>query len=190
MVCVSHATERSKRRKFRDPARLGGAIPGWRLAIPLYDPRRIAARLKAEAREFRWDRVAAKCDRWVAKSVVGWSEEAIKLVRAALADGRLGTACVQRNLLADALGFVMAIDRRIFWDSENEFWERIGAEVGGAWEAAQEAALGGSPGDPERTCAAALELYRETARTVWPRLNEEQRAIVAHTCRVVGRDLP
>lgn len=188
VVSISHTTETAERRKFREPGRLGGVIPGWRLAIPLYDPDGIAARLKSEARRFRWNDVAEKCDRWVGESLVGWGEEAVKLVRA-LSEGRLQTACVQRNLLADALGFVMAIHRRMFWDSENEFWERIGAAVGGAWQAAQATALCDPRSDPERTCLAALDLYRETARETRGVLRGDRLAVVTHTCEVIGRPL-
>jgi hypothetical protein len=185
MVCVSRTTPGLERRRFRDPRRIGGSVPGWRLALPLYDPKGLAAGLKREAVAFRWEEVAGRCDRWVASSVVEWAEEAVKLVRA-LAEGHLLTACVQRNLLADALGFVMAVHRRVFWDSENQFWERIGDAVGGAWQSAQRTALGAGASDPTRSCTAALALYFETARTVWPLLGDEQRSLVAHAGEIIG----
>lgn len=188
MVCVTRTTETIERRKLRAPPRLGGSVPGWRAAIPLYDPDGIARRLKSEALRFRWEDVARRCDRWVGESVVEWGEEAVKLVRA-LAEGHLQTAAVQRNLLADALGFVMAIDLRMFWDSENEFWERIGTRVGGRWRTAQREALGVRKVDFEATCRAALSLYRETALATWRCLRPEHRRVVRHTCEVLGGPL-
>jgi hypothetical protein len=185
MVCIARTTAAGERRKLGDPPRIGGAVPAWRMAVPLYDPDGLAAGIQAVARGFRWEAVAARCDRWVAESVVAWAEEAIKLVRA-LSERRLQTACVQRNLLADALGFVMAIHSRTFWDSENEFWERIGKVIGGRWQVAQRMALHSAGADPERSCAAALRLYAETARLTRRVLSAEQLSIVRHAGDVIG----
>ncbi len=189
LVCLSRTTATAERRSLNEPRRIGGVVPGWRHAIPLYDPRAIARRLKAEAEQFRWERIGPKCDRWVAESLVGWAEEAIKLVRA-LAEGRLRMASVQRNLLVDSLGFVMATHRRQFWDSENEFWERVGASIGGRWGAAQRASLGGDDLDLAASCAAALDLYAETARVTRSLLNPRQESVVLHACRAIGHPLP
>jgi hypothetical protein len=185
VVTVGKTTEPAERRKLRTPPYVGGSVPGWRVATPIHDPQGIARRLKSEARAFRWERISQTCDRWVARQTVGWGEEAIKLVRA-LATRNDATAAVQRNLLGDYLGFVMAIHRRMFWDSENEFWERIGRRVGGEWARAQRTALGVPAASLEQSCRAALSLYALIARTVWKVLSPEQRAIVSHVCRVGG----
>lgn len=185
LVTVALTTPTAERRKLRDPQRVGGCVPGWRIARPLYDPSGIAAGLRSEARRFRWTSLGASADRWVADQTVAWAEEAIKLVRA-LAVGSRETAAVQRNLLVDALGFVVAVRLRQFWDSENEFWERIGRRAGGRWARAQRAALGLSGVGFEESCRAALELYARTARTVLPCLSREQRTIVEQTLRVIA----
>lgn len=189
MVTVARTSERREAAKMRTPPYVGGSVPGWRAAIPLHDPKGIARRLKSQARAFRWESISKKCDRWVAEQVVGWAEEAVKLVRA-LATGNDATAAVQRDLLADHLGFVMAIHRRMFWDSENESWERISREIGGEWARAQRLALGIPRAGLERSCRAALSLYALTANVVGTQLTPEQRAIVSHTCRVAGLSLP
>ena len=185
MVTVAFTSPAVERRKFRDPPRVGGSVPGWRIVRLLHDPSGVAARLRAEARRFRWAAIGPACDRWVADEIVRWAEEAIKLVRA-LAVGSRPTAAVQRNLLADALGFVMAIHRREFWDSENEFWERIGRRVGGRWARAQRAALGVSGAGFETSCRAALRLYALTAEAAAPCLTREQRKIVDQTLQVIA----
>jgi len=53
LVSVSRTSEAEERRKLREPPRIGGSVPGWRAAVPLYDPEGVAARLRAEARAFR-----------------------------------------------------------------------------------------------------------------------------------------
>ncbi len=185
MVTVVRTTERREVSKLSTPPYVGGSVPGWKVAIPLHDPEGIVRRLKSRARAFRWRSISKKCDRWVAEQVVGWAEEVVKLVRA-LATGNDATAAVQRDFLADHLAFVMAIQQRLFWDSENESWERISREVGGEWARAQRLALGIPRASLEPSCGAALSLYALTARAVWMHLRPDQRAVVSHACRVAG----
>jgi len=184
-VNIERTTERIERRRFRDPRRVGGCVPGWRSALVVHDPHGVAAKLVAEARAFRWSSIAAQCDRWVAEEITGWGEEAVKLVRA-LGEGQLETAAVQRNLLANRLAVVMAVHHRILWGSENGMWERVGARVGGPWQRAQRSALGASRGGFEASCRAALDLYGLTADAVRETLSDEQAGIVAHVRQVVG----
>ncbi len=186
MVVADRRRAPEELRRLRDPPEIGGSVPGWRISVPLYDPRGVARRLKRTARAFRWERVARRCDRWVARQMVGWAEEVVKLVRA-LASGDRVTAAVQRNLLADSLAFVIAIHRRTFWDSENRSWERIGRSVGGRWRAAQRRALGLAPAGFDASCDGALDLYRATALEVRSTFRPEERAIVDFALRVAGR---
>jgi hypothetical protein len=187
-VSVLRTTAVEERRRMRTPPYLGATVPAWRGAVALYDPLGTARRLQREAREFDWSQVAASCDRWVARQMAEWGEEAIKLVRA-LATGNDATAAVQRNLLAERMGFVLAIHRRWFWDSENVFWERIGRAVGGPWARAQRAALGVTRGSLVSSSRAALSLYALTARAVASTLSPEQRTIVSYACRVAGTSI-
>lgn len=188
-VNIERTTERVERSRFRDPRRVGGCVPGWRSALLVYDPQRVAARLQAEARAFRWSTIASRCDRWVGKELAGLAEESVKLVRA-LGEGSLETAAVQRNLLANRLAFVMAIHRRILWGSENEMWERVGARVGGRWQGAQRAALGVSGGNFVRNCRAALTLYLLTADAVRDTLSSEQANVVRHVRGLIKGPVP
>ncbi len=183
-VNIERTTERIERRRFRDPRRVGGCVPGWRSALLVYDPRGVAAQLQAEARAFRWSTIAPRCDRWVAREVTGLAEEAIKLIRA-LAESQPETAAVQRNLIANRLAVVMAVHRRILWGSENGLWERVGARVGGKWHAAQRVALGVGEVDLEGSCRGALELYRLTGDAVRKTLSSEQVRILEHVRGVV-----
>jgi hypothetical protein len=177
VIHVQRTTERAERRSFRDPRRAGASVPGWRSALLVYDPRGVAARLQGEARRFRYASIADRCDRWVADEVVRWSEEAVKIVRA-LGVGSLETAAVQRNLLANRLALVLAVHRRMLWDSENELWERVGRREGVRWRSAQRAALGVPRGDVEGSCRAALDLYVLTADAVRRTLRPDQARVV------------
>lgn len=186
-VCLT--TVGHERSLMASPRRAGACVPGWRAAVVLHDSNGVAARLKQRARRFRYAGISKRCDRWVRESIAGWAEEVVKMNRA-LAEGQVETAAVQRNLLADALGHVMAVHRRIIWDSENGFWERIGRRVGGAWRTAQGAALGTQGESLEQSCRGAVSLYRLTARDVWSVLDPSSREIASYACLVGGVPSP
>ncbi len=188
LVSIHRTSYAAERRRLREAPSVGGSVPAWREAIILFDPRGRAAALQDYARRFRWAAHAAAHRVWIDRQVAAWAEESTKLVRA-LATGERATAAVQRNLLAESLGFVMAIHRRQFWGSENEFWERIGRMVGGRWAIAQRAALGLHGASFERSCRAALQLYAETVRELGEALGAETRAIAENACAVSGARL-
>ncbi len=182
-VCLTTADH--EKVLMSSPRRAGACVPGWKGALVLHDPHGVAARLKRRAHRFRYADISKGCDRWVRESIGGWAEEVVKINRA-LAEGRPETAAVQRNALAGALGHVMAVHRRVFWDSENGFWERIGRDVGGAWQTAQRRALGTRGESLVESCRASVELYRLTTRAVWRVLDSASREIASHACEVAG----
>lgn len=157
------------------PENLGGAVPGWRHAVILHDPTRVARRLQAAARAWRWEHVAAKCDRWVAAEVAGYAEEVGKLTNALAGPGRTNLA-VQQEVLALRLPRVAAVHHRLLYDSERYLWDRVAQLLGPGWGGRQEIALtkGGTPAGAR----AALELYVQLARDVDELLSTEQRKVV------------
>ncbi len=188
-VSLQHSSVAAERRSLRTAPKLGGAVPAWREAAILYDRRGVAGRLQAEARRFHWVRHSRQHRPWVGRQIVAWGEEAVKLVRA-LAEGHRETAAVQRNLLADRLGFVVAVHRQMLWGSENAFWERVAAALGGRWASAQRKALGVDTDDWEASCRGALELYARTARIVWEFVPAAQRPVVRAACAAAGVPAP
>jgi hypothetical protein len=48
-------------------------------------------------------------------------------------DGERTTASVQRSLLALRLAPVMALKRRLLYNSENQLWNILARELGAAW---------------------------------------------------------
>ena len=145
----------------------------------------MAARLKREARAFRWERVRRTRDAYVADQLAGWAEEVLKLLRAHETDER-ETASVQRNLLANRMAVLRALELEILWDTENGLWERTARRAGRAFRVAQRAALGTDGGPWEASLEGALRLYSVVARASRPLLRGENRRIVAMACRRAG----
>jgi len=185
MVTVSYHTAAEARREMRNAGRLEGAVPGWRIARILRDPRGVAARLKAEARQFRWASLRSERDRFIAEQLAGWAEEVAKLLRA-MHRGERETAAVQRNLLANHMAFLRLLPLERLWDTENGLWERAADWAGPRFASAQRSALGSSDGYWAKTCEGALRLYSLTARANLGVLRGEKRRIVADVCRRSG----
>jgi predicted nucleotidyltransferase len=187
LVSVSRISPSAERRKFLEPPHTGELLGAWRTAIPLYDPHGDARRLRDEARTFRWDQINRKCDRWVARSVVNWGEEAVKIV-ASLARGEADTAAVERNLLAESLVFVLAVHRRISWVTDNGLWDRLGRAEGSLWWSAQRRALALNGETLEQSAEAALDLYALTARRVRAVFLPAELATIERICTLIGRE--
>lgn len=183
LVAVSWRTAASWRRAFRDPAAVGGAVPGWRRARILHDPRGVARRLKEEARRWTWARLGRRADAWAAEELTGYAEEVHRLV-GSLALRRPWAAAVQRSVLALRMAPILAVRRRILYETENRLWDLVAAKMGPRWRRAQAAALGVGGEPLEEGCRAALELFAMAARDLGPLLDRRQKAVVARACEV------
>jgi len=184
-VSVRYGTVAGDLRAMRAPTRLGGAVPGWRTAKVLRDPNGAAAKLRSEARNFRWDGVRDACNAYVAEQLVGWAQHVAKLLRA-METGERETAAVQRGLLANRMAFLRALNLEYLWGTENGLWERVAKRAGPAFQAAQKAALGIAGEGWRESCEGALRLYSLTARANLPLLQGESRRIVESACRRAG----
>lgn len=185
LVSVKYLPAALARREMRDPARWDGAIPGWRTARILRDPAGVASRLRSQARRFRWSTVRGIRDAYVANELAGWAEEVAKLLRA-LETGERETASVQRNLIANKMAVLRALELEVLWETENGLWELVARRSGAAFRTAQRAALGTDGGSWEDSCEGALRLYSLTARASRGVLRGEKRRIVVAACRRAG----
>ncbi len=185
MVCVKFSTVAEERRELRTPFRLDGAVPGWRNAKVLRDPRGIAAPLKNEARGFRWAPVRRARDAYIADMLAGLAEEVAKLLRA-LETREQETASVQRNLLANRMAFLRMLAFERLWETENGMWEEAGKRSGPEFQAAQRAALGTDGSGWRKSCEGALRLYALTAKESLGLLHGDRRRVVLAACRRAG----
>lgn len=188
LVAVSWRTSAAWRRAFRDPASVGGAIPGWRGARVLHDPRGVARALKEQAARWTWDALGGRADAWVAEEITGYAEEVHKLV-GNLALRRPSVAAVQRSILALRMAPLLAVRHRILYETENRLWDLVAARMGSRWRRSQVAALGIGGESLSRSCRAALALYALAAADVASLLDRRQRHVVAHACALAGRPL-
>lgn len=178
LVSVSWSSRAEIETAFTDPARAGGFIPGWRQAVILEDPHRVADRTIERANAWTWDAIGQETiDRHVAEGITGYAEEVHKLV-ALLGKGEHQGAAVQRSVLALRLPILMSIHRRLLYDSENVLWDLVASEMGDEWSRAQKAALGVLDLPFKETCHAALKLFDVACVSVTPLFNNREYDVV------------
>ena len=188
LVSVSWRPTAAHRAGFDDPGQAWRLVPAWRRALLLHDPAGVAAALQREALAWDWPCIGApRRDAWAAEELTGYAEEVHKLVNNLGRHPRV--AAVQRSVLALRLAGVLAARFELLVESEDELWDSIDARMGGAWARAQSAALGEHGESLDASCVAALELFALAARELAPGLDERQRAVVAHACRLAGTEL-
>ena len=184
LVSTSSCPAGAYRRELEDPGSICAAVPGWRGAVVLHDPRGIAAALIEAAKAWTWGPLEQRCDAWVAEEVASLAEEVHKLI-AALGRGDPSTAAVQRSILTLRLAPILAVHHRILHGSENRLWDAVSRAMGKEWRRTQNAALGLN-GEPfEETCGAAFCLYELAANKVEHLFIERQAGVVEHARNLI-----
>jgi hypothetical protein len=165
---------------FEDPGQAGYVVPGWRSAVALRDQTRAAQTLIEAARAWTWDRIGdERCNAWVAEELCGYAEEVHKLA-GALARHETVKAAIQRNVLAMRLARIIAVQLRLLYESENDLWDLVAAELYEPWRSVQARALGLDGGSLENSCRAALNLFALACETAEELFDERQRAVIEH----------
>ena len=141
LVSISWSTTNQERTDFKDPSKVGGIVLAWRNAAILNDPIGIAKTIKQEARNWKWDPLNKRADKWVAEELTGLAEEVHKLI-GNLQLGRSTVAAVQRSLLAISMAKILAVHHRVLYDTENQLWDLVSKKMGQNWERLQMTALG------------------------------------------------
>jgi hypothetical protein len=171
LVAISWRSQDDEESALRHPASAGAAVPAWRAAYVLHDPDGVAEGLHRQAAAFDWATISTACDEWVAEATIGYAEEVLKLLAARRSGDHL-LAAVQRSVLALRLPKVMAVHRRLLYDTENRLWQLVGQSMGSEWTTSQAAALGLATGeDADR---AALHLFSLAVEEVRPLLRPSE----------------
>jgi len=185
LISISWGTARQHLQAFADPSKAGGIIPAWRNAVIIHDPKGIARTLKEDAERWRWESLSRQTDRWVAEEITGWAEEVHRLI-GNLQLGRTTAAAVQRSVLAIKMAPILAVHKRILYDSENQLWALVSAKMGAKWAKLQSIALGEGNQSFEESCKAALQMFALVAQEAKHLLNRRQYLVVAHACEIAG----
>ena len=132
LVSVSFTTTAATRASFLNPALAGAAVPGWRTAELLHDPRNIGAELQQEARNWTWSLLGNSPDEWVRRQFPASVELALKALNGRERQDNV-EAARQSAAAVEALVRLLAVHRRLLYDSESRLYESVAAEMGDGW---------------------------------------------------------
>lgn len=177
LVSICWTSEADVRAGWSSPELAGMNIPGWRTALPCWDPDGIVARLTREARAWTWQEVAIDADAWVAEQFTGYAEEVMRLA-GHLHGNRDIPAAVVRDILALRIPKVLAVDLQLLYATENRLWIEVAREMGPAWLSEQRAAFALDGQAIALSGRAALKLYDLAAHKLCRLLTQEQLAVV------------
>lgn len=184
LTSVVWTTAIATRGSFKDPAQVGGAIPGWRGAVLLQDRSGIGTELQAEARAWTWDLVAAVCDRWVARDLTQMSEEVRKLLNALAANDDVVTA-ERCGIMAARLALTLSIHRRILYDSERYLSRLVGEALSEDWTRSYRLGLGLDDKSGTERAGGALALFELAVNECVSVFGDEERDIAAGTMELI-----
>jgi hypothetical protein len=120
--------------------------------------------------------------------VTDYAEEIHTLV-GNLDQGQSSGAAAILSQLALHLAEFLSVHQRILYESENELWSVVADAMGEAYARGQEIALGVVEASLEDAARAAMDLFGMAAAQTAHLLDETQRAVVAHACKLAGRPL-
>ena len=200
IVSVTTTSVAAKRAELAQPESAVWAVAGLRQARTLLDRAGLLAALTDEARAFQWAPLQPAADAYASDLLMGLAEEAGKIMGglargddSAIAYGALG--------LLPGLVRAVIIQRGVLLRSENAFFAQPQDAVGrdSTWAHALRLAAGieapptaAARTSPPPTAAPAqahalamLRLYRETAVLLDPIIRPADRAVIAHTLRLL-----
>lgn len=189
LISTSWSSREEQEKTFDDPSEAGEVVPGWRSAVILHDPDGVAANFQKMAETWKWDAIAGAADAWVAEQVTDYAEEVHTLVSNLDQNAREAAAAIASQLALHVAKF-LSVHHRLLYESENDLWEMVADVMGDEYSHDQDLALGVDKATLEEASEAALRLFGMAAAETAPLLDDTQRAVVEHACRLAGHPLP
>ena len=188
LLSVSTTTVAEKREELTWPEKAIWAVPGLRQACVLLDSEGSLAKLKREADAFTWDRLGGAADKYVSDCVMGYAEEAHKVLTG-LASGRESTIMYGTLGLVFGLARAVAVMHRVLVESDNSYFDQVQDAVGrcSAWTRGFRQAAGLDPGTVNERGIAGLQMYRETAALASRVLRSEHAGVVDNALEIIER---
>ena len=163
------------------------SVPGLRQSVILYDPDGTLARLKQAASEFDWSPLQPLADQFASAVICTCAEEVYKILSGLSTENESKILYAIAGLVSKMADAVV-VQRGLMIETENRYYDLVQESAGrdSEWTHLFRLAL---PADRDSANtpafqtrgAAALGLYRETARMMNGILLDEHRAVIAST---------
>ncbi len=188
LVSLTTMLLQEERAALSRPERAIWAIPGWRQMKILLDKDGSLAALQKEALTLEWESLQPAADRYAAEEVMGCAEEAGKILSGLM---RLHESTVIHTITGLVLSLLraVAVQKGLLIPSENLYLDIVQDAAGrdSAWTRALRGAWGlvDAPASFQARGAAALALYRHTARMMSEIIPERHRDVVEVTLKLI-----
>ena len=196
LISIGTHTFEHYRRAFSRPEEAIFAVPSTREARILLDKDGLFKQLQQEAWEWTWEPLHEAANEYACETMLEHTEIALKALRALLVQDAFALA-EMALLLLNAVTMAVAVQRGILSQSGNSYFRQVQESVGfdTAW-ARYHSVIAGIDGtslsenSAEMRGIAALRLYQETVRLLFPILHAWQYGeTVLHTSNVIEEAL-
>ena len=194
LVSLTTTTIAAKQAEMAQPEEAIFVVPGLRQARILHDPTGALAALHQAARDFTWEPLRAAAASHASETVMGQAEEAHKLLGALSRHDESAAIYATRGAVM-GLTLAVAMGRGVLIESENSYYRQTQQAAGkdSAWTRYHRIAAGFAAPDirdpqlppAEAIAIAALHLYRETARLLWPLFLPHHLPVIEATLDVI-----
>lgn len=195
LVSLTTTTIAAKQAEMTQPEEALFVVPGLRQARILHDPTGALAALHQAALGFTWEPLRAAAASHASETVMGQAEEAHKLLGALSRHDESAAIYATRGAVM-GLTRAVAVGRGVLIESENSYYRQAQQAAGedSAWTRYHRIAAGFTAPDlldPRRPPAeaiaiAALHLYRETARLLWPQFLPRHLPVIEATLAAIA----
>lgn len=191
LVSVKTLTVEEAQKSLTRPDKAIWAIPGLRQMNILLDKEGILAGLKQAGEQADWSRLQPSADEFAADELMGYAEEAHKLLDGLEQDSESKVVYAVWGMV-EGMARTLAVQRGLLIPSENEFFQMVQDSAGRAsdWTRSFRIAAGMDPTplslSPYRVRGeATLRLYAYTARPLLESMPERYREIVVTALKLI-----
>ncbi len=191
LVSLSYFLLEEQRAAFSKPERAIWIIPALQRMEILMDKDGSLAAIRKDAQNFEWQSLQSAADQYAAEQIMGCAEEVHKILGGLMTQHESTVLNAVWGLVEEMLRAV-AVQRGLMIPSENLYLELLQEALGrkSEWTQAFRTAWGLEPVPGgllqfQARGAAALRLYRCTARMFRPLIAEENRAVVENSLNLI-----
>ncbi len=195
LISISLKTLAGVQQQLTDPYQALWIVPSFQQARVLLDKDGSMRQLKQLVEAFAWESLRTEAIEVAGSLLTGDAEFIHKLLGNSW-KGNLSGVAYATTKLFDGATMAMALSHAVFITTDSLYYQEVEAVVGlgKAWTYYHRLLIGATTSAEDTSSVQArgklaLQLYRETARLLWPALNEERHSVVEQALRLIQQAL-
>jgi predicted nucleotidyltransferase len=190
LISLTQVTIEEQETDMQKPEKAIMVVPSLRQGQVLYDPRSHLHYLRKKAFDFEWEPLQKAANEYVAEELMGFAEEAHKIISAILTKNESAVVYGSMSLVL-AMPRLFAVQQGMMIRSENSLFSQVQEAVGDEsnWTKYHRKAMGmdavAEDGAVFERGRAALSLYRETVAFMGKFLQPKQTEVVQNALNAI-----